>query len=332
MRSDPIMPLASVGKMYTATAAMILVDRGVMALDDPVSRFLPDFANVVVAVTDSAGRTSTVRPDRPITVRHLLTHTAGLRVAGDSFWAAWNVHAARSTTTALAHALAALPLQSHPGATFAYGATGASYDVLAAVIEAASGVTLEAFLTRNLFDPLRLADTHFYVPTAQAARLPAFFRRVNGVLQLRRAHGVGVPRTTFFHGSGGVASSPQDILRFAQIFLNDGTFEGVRVLTSESVQGMMSDQLGAGMRLRGGLRWGFGAALRFEDEPNGRRVLRQYGWVGGGYAKLWVDPLERIVAYFAFPLEPPGDNALLDEFERLVQQALAAGRGGDLNR
>lgn len=318
MRDDAIIPLASVGKMYTAVAAMILSERRVISLHDPVSRYIPEFANVVVEVSDASGATNLVAPATPVTLSHLLTHTGGLTVSGDRFWAAWNAHSERTTTTDLARALAKLPLRSQPGERFEYGPTGASYEVLGAVIEIASGQTLEAFMTENIFAPLGLNDTYFYLPPEKSDRMPAFYRRVDGALQLDRAYGVDFPRTTFFHGGGGVESSPQDILRFAQLFLNGGASGGVRILQPESVRLMMTDHLGTKSPFRDGRSWGFGAAVLATE--SGTPV--QYGWVGGGYTTLWVDLRERLVAYVAFPVMPPGDNALLNEFRRLVYDAM----------
>jgi CubicO group peptidase (beta-lactamase class C family) len=322
MRRDAIIPLASVGKMYTATAAMMLSERGVIALDDPVSKYIPEFADVMVEVKADSGQTRLVKPQNPVTVYHLLTHTGGLLVTGDRFWAAWDAHT-ETTTTDLARALAVLPLQAHPGARFEYGPTGASYEVLGAVIEIASGQTLEAFMTENIFEPLGLQDTYFYLPAEKSERMPAFYRKVNGVLQLDRAYGVDFPRTTFFHGGGGVESSPRDIARFAQLFLHGGMVDGIRLLRPETVRLMMTDHLGAKSPWRG-RSWGFGAAVRYAENGSEAGTPGQYGWVGGGYTKFWVDPRRRLVAYFAVPVMPPGDNALLNEFERLVFAAMTA--------
>lgn len=303
MRDDAILPLASVGKMHTAVAAMILIERGRISLDDPVGKYIAEFADL--------------SPTTPITIRHLLTHTGGLKVTGDDFWAVWNAHSERTNTTEFSRALAALPLQSEPGQKYDYGQTGASYEVLGAVIEIASGQTLEAFMTEELFEPLGLRDSHFYLPEEKRARLPAFFRHVDGVLKPDRAMGEEYPRSNYFHGGGGVESSPRDLARFSRLFLDGGAVDGVRILKPETVAMMMSDQLGARTPFPGGLSWGFGAAVRVSD--SGAPI--QYGWSGGGYCTLIIDPVERTTAYFAFPIMPPGDNALLTEFRRLVREA-----------
>ncbi len=276
MREDAIIPLASIGKMFTAAAAMILVERGRISLDDPVSKYIPEFSGVRIPATEESGKTGLVPATRPITVYHLLTHTSGLAVSGDDFWAAWNENSQKTTTTAMARSLAALPLHAQPGERFEYGPTGASYEVLAAVIEIASGQTLEAFMIGNIFQPLGLNDTYFFLLPDKTERLPAFYRNV----------------------------------------------DGVRILSAESVRQMISDQLGG--KAPQGMSWGFGAAVL--AAPSGEHAL--YGWNGGGYAVLWVDPNLDLIAFFAMPLMPPGDGGLLQDFRRLVYQGLAGSAAG----
>ena len=323
MRSDAILPLASVGKMYTATAAMMLFERGVIALDDPVSDYIPAFANVRVRSSDANGSESLVPAQTPITLYHLLTHTSGLTVTGDAFWTVWDRHVARTTTTAFAKDLAALPLHSQPGTTFRYGQTGAAYEVLGAVIEIASGLTLEAFMQQNIFEPLGLQDSHFYLPAEKAARLPAVYRRNDaGVLELDRAAGEDFSRSTFFHGGGGVRSAPEDIHRFARLFIDRGAVDGVRLLEPETVTMMLSDQLGPLAPANWqevGRSWGFGAAVQYAGDRPHEGLPDTYGWVGGGFTTLLIDPRQGFIAYINFPLTPPGDNELLREFGQLAE-------------
>lgn len=326
MRSDAIFPLASVGKIYTATAAMILIERGLISLDDPVSHYIPEFANIAVSVENEDGTSSLVAADHPMTVFHLITHTTGLTVSGNNFWAAWNANSETTTTTHLARDLAAMPLQSHPGTQFEYGPTGAAYEVLGAVIEIVSGQNLEAFMMENIFAPLDLRDTAFYVADDKTHRLPAFYRRNDDdELVMARAYGEDFERTTFYHGGGGVGSSPEDIVRFTRIFTEGGAVDGVRILKASTVDQMMSDQLGSIAPDRWqsiGLSWGLGAAVRGGSPTSAAALPDQYGWVGGGYTKLWIDPKREIVALFFFPMDPPGDNDLLTEFDQLVYRAM----------
>ncbi len=325
MRSDAILPLASVAKMYTATAAMILYERGVIALDDPVSKYIPEFADVRIKLADEAGQLKLVAPEQPITVFHLLTHTSGLTVDGDSFWSAWEANSGKTTTTHFARELAAMPLKAQPGARFEYGQTGAAYEVLGAVIEISSGQTLEQFMLENMFTPLGLTNSYFYLPVEKSERSPEFYRAADGQLQLERAYGEDFPRSTYFHGGGGVLSDAADIRTFARLFLDGGSVDGVRILKPETVVLMMSDHLGdkAPERWRPiGRSWGFGAAVRYSPQDRAVGIPRQYGWVGGGFARLWIDPKEKLIAYINFPLAPPGDNELLTEFEQKVYAAL----------
>jgi CubicO group peptidase (beta-lactamase class C family) len=326
MRSDAILPLASVGKMYTATAAMLLYERGSISLDDPVSDYIPEFAEVRVQSSDAAGTPVLVPAETPISIFHLLTHTSGLTVTGDEFWATWDRHVGKTTTAAFARDLATLPLHSQPGTAFRYGQTGAAYEVLGAVIEIASGLTLEEFMQQNIFEPLGLEDSHFYLPAEKAARLPAVYRRNReGALELDRAAGEDFSRSTFFHGGGGVRSAPADIHRFARLFTGGGMVDGVRLLETGTVAMMLSDQLGPlapAHWQEAGRSWGFGAAVRYSGGRPHDGLPDTYGWVGGGFTTLLVDPRRRWIAYINFPLTPPGDNDLLDEFGRLSRNAL----------
>ena len=304
MREDIILPLASVGKMYTATAAMILIERNRMALDDPVSRFVPAYSN-----------------DAELTVRHLLTHTTGLTVDGDDYWEVWNRHAGETSTLAFARELSTLPRTSAPGDRFEYGGTGGAYEVLGAVIESASGQTLDDFMRQNIFQPLEMADSYFFIPDDKAHRLPAFYRRVDGVWVISREMGVEWPRTQYFFGGGGVSASAEDLLVFAQIFINGGEVDGTRILKQESVDQMMSDQLSDENRGDRTYSWGYGASVPIGTSPGN---TTRYGWVGGNYNELLIHRPTATVFWVGFPVEPPGDIALLQELRQMVMRGLRA--------
>ena len=303
MRADAIMPLASVGKMFTATAAMILVEKGKLDLQAPVSAYIEGFP-----------------VDSGITVRHLLTHTTGFTVDGDAFWATWDEHvgSTTSTTSDFALDLAELP-RKEPGSVFEYGQTGAAYEVLGAVIENASGQTLEEFMHGQIFEPLGLRDSSFYIPAELAYRLPAIYRMADGVLTLDRPQGEDFSRSTFLHGGGGVRTSARDAYSFARMLLNHGELDGTRLLQASTVERMMSDQLGELVpdrwRARGS-SWGYGAAVRLAEDGS----ARQYGWVGGGFAKLFMDLQEGLIGFICVPMTPPGDNDLLREFEQVIYE------------
>ncbi|GJL96278.1 MAG: serine hydrolase [Hyphobacterium sp.] len=307
MRTDAIIPLASIGKLYTATAAMILVERAQVSLDDAVSDYIAEFAT-------GAGD--------GVTIRHLLTHTSGLTVNGNAYWNVWNEHAGHTTTLDMARGIAALPRVREPGTAFEYGGTGGNYEILAAVIEIVSGQTLEAFMVENIFSPLGLNDTYFFIPDEKIDRLPAFYGFEDSELILSRAMGEEYPRNDYFFGGGGISTSAQDALRFAQLFLNDGEVDGVRILETRSVEQMMSDQLSPLPALSNGMGWGFGGAVTRDATPDNRR---QYGWIGGSYAMLFVDRTSGLVLYVVTPIEPPGDIDFLMQFQDTMTETLSAG-------
>jgi CubicO group peptidase (beta-lactamase class C family) len=298
MPENAIFPLASVGKMYTATAAMILREQGILNLTDAVALYLPAFS-----------------ADPDLTIRHLLTHTSGLTLNGPEYWSVWNEHFGETTTGEFAAAIAGLPRVAAPGERFEYGATGGNYEILAAVIEAASGQTLEDLLFDRVFTPLGLHDTHFYLPETHRDRLPAYFRHEGGALIQVRERGDDWPRSEYFPGGGGISASAADVLRFSQIFLNDGRVDGQQILSAESVLLMMSDQMGDIPALDDQLDWGYGAAVS-ENATADRREL--YGWVGGGQAQMFVHYPSRRVYFLAFSLDSPGDNDFLREFRSLA--------------
>ena len=144
-------------------------------------------------------------------------------------------------------------------------------------------------------------------------------------LEIDRPAGEDFSRSTFIHGGGGVRTSPADALKFARMLLNGGEVDGVRLLKAETVKMMMTDQLGelAPERWKPmGLSWGFGGAVIYSEDNRGSGIPDQYGWVGGGFAKLWIDPRNQLIAYINMALTPPGDNAFLREFEQLVYGAV----------
>jgi CubicO group peptidase (beta-lactamase class C family) len=321
MREDAIVPLASVGKMFTATAAMILYERGTVGLDDPVGNYIPEFADLRIESVGSDGETTLVPPYRPVTIRHLLTHTGGLHVRGDDYWPVFFRHAGQTTTTLFSRALAAMPMQSQPGERYDYGNTGGHYEVLGAVIEVASGQTLEDFLTAHVFAPLGMGDSYFYLPDDELERRPTIYPISDGTIDPARAMTRPYPRSTYFFGGGGVESTAADLDRFARMLHEGGEVGGTRILRPETVRLMMQDHLGPLSTLGDDWSWGFGAAVRNTDASRGTGVPDQYGWSGGGFARLWIDPARDLTAFIAFPLVAPGNPELLEEFSRLVYPA-----------
>jgi CubicO group peptidase (beta-lactamase class C family) len=331
MFTDAIVRLASVGKGFTAVAALILYERGELDLDDRIADYIPTFSKARVAVTDADGATKFIAPERPLTIRHLLTHTGGLDLSSEAFERAWMATEAKTTTRDLAERIARLPMPAHPGTAFEYGSYGSSYEVLAAVIEQVSGRTLEEFFDENLFRPLGMTDSHFWVPESKLERLATIYRTRNGQLTVERPRGEETPRTTFMSGGGGVRSTVRDMYRFGQMLLNGGELDGVRILSPKTVSLMTTDHV-AELQPWGQTEygWGFGAAVRNRVRDDGIGSAGTFGWNGGSGAIYWVDPLEGIVAVLVTPVGPPPRWDIFDKFERLMYAAIVESRAFEM--
>ena len=241
MREDTIFRIASHTKAVVSVAALMLQEEGRLRIDDPVARYLPQFAKTTVAVRRD-GAYEVVDAARPITIRDLLTHTSGLPygrgVAGDR-WSAAGIQGfyfadRDEPMAATVGRMAALPFDAQPGETFVYGY---STDVLGVVVERASGLPLDHFLRARLFEPLGMRDTHFYLPPEKAGRLAAVYSTREGGSERAPTPGndtgqgayVTGPRKSF-SGGAGLLSTAGDYARFLQMMLAGGELDGVRIL------------------------------------------------------------------------------------------------------
>src|SRR6516165_904051 len=295
MTGDSIFRLASITKPVTAAAVMILVDDGRIALEDPIGRWLPELASPAVVRTPAGPVDDVVPAVRPITVADLLTFRAGYGFASD-----FSLPAVGPLFSELKQgppqpqlvaapdewmaALARIPLLYQPGEAWLYDTCS---DVQGVLIARVSGRPLPEFLAERLFGPLGMADTGFAVPAAKRDRLTSYYRPgPDGDLELADGpDGQWSHPPAFPAGSGGLAGTAGDWHRFARMILNQGTADGQRILSPESVRLMTTNHLTASQRAIGqlfleGQGWGFGGAVDVEaiDPWN---VLGRYGWVGG---------------------------------------------------
>lgn len=317
MFEDAIVRLASVGKGFSAVATLILYERGVLSLEDPVSQYIAGFAGV----RGPAGE----EPSRPIRIYDLLTHTSGLVVEGDTFGEAYEATAGTKGKTAhdLAELLAAMPLAAQPGDAFNYGWFGSSYDVLGAVLERASGQRLDDLFRESIFEPLRMDDTYFWVPGHKQDRYPAIYRTRGGELQLHSRRGEENEPGTFVSGGGGVRSTAADLFRFGQMLLNGGELDGARLLSPKTVELMTTDHVGGLLPWGAGeFGWGFGVEVRKRVRSYGLGSVGSFGWEGGTGAQYWVDPTERIVAVLLTPTMPPRHAEVFELFQRSMYAAI----------
>lgn len=337
MAPDAIFRIASMSKAVTSVAVMMLYEEGKFRLHDPVSKFIPGFARSKVAVKPTeanpavAGKPYALEPvKRPIQVRDLLTHQAGLTygdgLARDDYVAAnlvgWNFTQKDETIGDAINRLATLPLHGQPGEVYQYGF---STDVLGYLVEVASGMPLDRFFEERIFRPLRMVDTCFYLPPEKSARLANVYGLRNGRLTLEETtekslyvHG---PRKCF-SGGAGLLSTVNDYARFLQMLLNNGELDGVRVLSRKSVELMSADHVGE--KFSGDTKaFGFGFWVVEDLGAHGELgSVGSYGWGSAYFPQYLVDPKERIVALFMTQHMPAGGLDLNQRYKVMMYQAL----------
>lgn len=326
MRVDTIFRIASMTKALTTVAAMILYEEGRFLLKDPVSRYLPAFANVQVALAQGG----TEKPRRPLTIHDLLTHTAGMSYGAGPAKAAydaagmkdWYLVGNDETLATWTDRLAALPLQGQPGDAFIYGY---ATDVLGRLVEVMSGQPLDQFIKTRITDPLRMPDTSFFVPPEKVERLANVYGLEAGQLKLMetaaRSDFVNGPRK-LLSGGAGMLSTAGDYTRFLQMLLNKGELDGVRILAPHAVALMTADHLGA---KSGGDADGFGLGFWVNVKRGGFKELGSegaFGWGSAYFPQYTVDPKERLVILFMTQLRPAGNSTLHLRVRNLTYQAL----------
>jgi CubicO group peptidase (beta-lactamase class C family) len=348
MKTDTIFRIASQTKALTSLAVMMLVEEGRVGLADPVSRFIPAFAKTTVAVPPPAGAVagspvSVVPAKRAITIRDLLTHTAGVGygqgVAADQWKAAgiqgWSFADRNEPVSAVVDRMAALPMDAQPGERYVYGY---NTDILGVVVEKVSGQTLAEFFEKRITGPLGLVDTRFYLPTDQRDRLATVYAAKDGKVERAtdpktgQGHYVDGPRVAFAGGAG-LLSTARDYGRFLQAMLNGGEIDGVRLVSPKTVELMTVNHVGPLLAEAWADRKGMGFGLGFDVVEDlgvfGRHgTVGSYGWGGAYHTTYWVDPKEKLVALLMTQLLPAGDSDLHGRFRALVYQSIVGPPGG----
>jgi methyl acetate hydrolase len=339
MPVDAIFTIASMTKPVTSVAAMILVERGQLGLDDAVAQFRPEFAGrqVITSFEPTTGTVATAPATVTLTVRHLLTHTSGL---GYSFA---NATVARLQQTGLQDVQQ--PLLNEPGAEWHYSA---STRVLGQIVEGVSGESLEAFFQENIFEPLGMVDTSFAVPAAKRSRIPTLHtRNAGGTLQEALQNAPATPNPPFA-GDGGLYSTAGDYGRFMRMFLNRGELDGARVLSENSVTQMSQNQIGDIFVQRqvstntaisrdfplgaGEDKFGLGFQITGRDSGGLSRSAGSLAWAGLFNTEFWIDPSAGLAATLlvqTLPFYDEGALAALAEFEGAVYRVLAPATDDD---
>jgi CubicO group peptidase (beta-lactamase class C family) len=306
LKLDTIFRIYSMTKPVTAVAMMILHDRGLWRPEDPIAKHLPEFAGArVFAGLDDSGEAIAVPADHAPTMRELMTHTAGLSYGAseepyDTPYKKAHVWSADSMAE-FSQRVARLPLCYQPGSKWLYSM---SMDVQGAIVERLSGETLPDFMHKRIFAPLKMADTAFWAPPEKAGRLATLYRtsRKSGLVAMERPPMMGdnlsPPKVP--GGGGGLVSTLDDYARFAQMLLNRGELDGVRVLSEDAVTLMSRNHLpdwmleagfGVGaMQIRPGFGYGFNGAVFTDPDAAGIPVGRgTYEWDGAAGTWFWVD-------------------------------------------
>lgn len=340
MNPGTIFRIASMSKAITSVAAMMLYEEGRFQLKDPVSKFIPEFADVKVLASagDGSARDGVVPAKRPITIRHLLTHTSGLTYQWDArvgalYAEAGITHGLIQDGDLLAEdmaKLARLPLVHQPGEAFTYSL---STDVLGRVVEVAGGMPFDEFLRKRVFEPLRMNDTAFRLPAGKVSRLAAVYGPDSdgGLRRLPdEAIGDGDMRISvsypyegthrYCSGGGGLCSTVPDYTRFLQMLLNGGELDGVRLLSRKTVELMTADHVGELNRDSGfGLGFGITRSLREAGESTS---VGAYRWGGFWYTTFFIDPAEQMIGVCMAQVYPAGSATLNSQFEALAHQAI----------
>lgn len=336
MKEDAIFRIASQTKALVSVGVMILQEEGKLLISDPASKFIPEFANTTVAVPKDGGGYDVVKAKRQITIRDLLTHTSGFGygtgVAKDKWEAAgitgWYFANRDEPVGATVARMAALPADAHPGEKYVYGY---STDILGAIVEKASGQTLEAFLQDRIFGPLNMPDTHFYLPESKLNRLATVYSAKPNLQGIERTPDAGTmvsqgayvkgPRKSF-SGGAGLLSTAADYMRFLLMLQNGGQLDGKRILSRKSVELMTVDHLGS-IPFRSGTGFGLGFSITKDVGLKGELgSVGEYGWGGAYHSTYWVDPEEELVVVYFTQLIPAGSIDDQAKIRALIYQSI----------
>ena len=316
---DTIFRIYSMSKPITSVAVMILFDEGKFKLDDPVEKFIPAFKDMKVFNSE---QTETHDAKTKMTIKHLLTHTAGLTYGWgnkpvDKLYGEVKVFGKGSTLAEMVEKLGDIPLVHEPGTKWTYGV---STDVLGYLVEAVSGMSFETFLQKRLFEPLGMRDTAFSVPKTHVDRFAALYRPTKDAkLQLARNAPLATDDLSFFpSGGGGLVSTAADYLRFCQMLLNGGELDGVRILKSETVELMRYPHHQYGEKGAFGL--GFHVVTR-KNDGEAKRSTGAFSWSGAAATTFWIDPDKDLVAILMTQLLN-NRYPFHGEFRSLTYQAL----------
>ena len=335
LSKDSLFWIASMSKPITGVAILMLVEEGKVRLTDPISKFIPEFQGLKVAMLQErtgppvAGSASgppqfyTVPANREITVRDLLSHVSGLASRGTTSTAevAKDPRRPGETLATYIPRLGATTLDFQPGTRWSYSPS-AGFDTLGRIVEIASGQSFDQFLRQKIFDPLGMKDIFFHPREERAPRIASTYHRDDGAL-IKVDQQTRLANTTYFSGAGGLMTDAEDYLQFGQMLLNGGQLNGKRLLSPKTVELMSAVHAADTLPGRPKGR-GFGLSVQVISDAitaSYRVSDGSYGWDGAFETHFWVDPKEKIVGILMVQTNNP--NRELDrDFENAVMQAV----------
>jgi len=339
MKRDDIFRIASQTKAITSTAVMMLWEEGKFQLDDPISKYIPEFKNAQVLNTFQYSDTTWtgIPANKEITIRHLITHTSGIGygfIDGDErfkmiYHKAGIVDAFTTEKVKLSEnikKLAKMPLHHNPGENFTYSE---GLDVLGYLIEVVSGMSFDEFLKTHIFDPLGMNDTRFYLPDSKAGRLVAVQHKVDGEWQKFpvTSYDPDYPikgAKSYFPGGAGLSSTVKDYASFLQMYLNGGEYNGVRLLSRTTVQAILSNQIGKIWGDDSDTKYGLAFGLLTENGQNkgGKGSAGTFDWGGYFNTSYFADPKENVIGLIFKQTQGPVNDETGWKFRQLVFQTI----------
>jgi CubicO group peptidase (beta-lactamase class C family) len=340
LQKDGIFRIASQTKAITSVAIMILFDEGKLLLTDPVSQYIPSFKKQSVLVKFNPADTSytTVPASREVTIKDLLTHTSGLGYAQIGSKEANAIYAKHDITAGLGvknktlleamTKLGELPLMHQPGEKFTYGLNN---DVLGCMVEIISGMSLDEFFKTRIFEPLGMKDTYFNIPASKAKRLVNLYTEKSpgvlvkadaGMLNSAAASNYPLVPHTYYSGGAGLSSTLYDYGIFLQMLLNNGEYNGKRILGKNTVRMMITNQIDD-VNYANSNKFGLGFQL-VTEKSSGQTPAQvgTFNWGGAFATSYWVDPKEKIVMLFYRQLQARSRNDVVEKFRALTYQAI----------
>ncbi len=334
MRRDAVFRIASMTKPVTSVAVMILFGEGRFQLDDPVSRYIPEFGHLKVFSARDKDGIKLADQEKPMTIRQLLTHTSGL-ASGFGDTPVDSMYGAAGLSSGTLHdmiiKLADIPLLYQPGTRWVYGR---STDVLAYLVEAISGKRFDIFLKERIFDPLGMSETGFYVPADRLDRVPAVYTPDDSAgirIMMKPDSANAATPVRFLSGNGGLVTTTHDYAIFCQMLLGKGFYKGTKILDSSTAGEMTRDQLGnvvlpdddffGPMMKDMGFGLGF-AVVKDNNQPGSTGSAGSYWWSGSGNTYFFIDPGKEMFLLFMSQFVPNYYYPVFREFREAVYSAM----------